>query len=330
MKSCRYFTSEPFRPPRNLFSWPMTDSVTEGNKPLRVGLVQFDPKVENVEYNVQRVKDRIASLEPGTVDLLCLPEMAFTGYVFPTAESIVPFVEHPDKSPSRQACAEIAQRLKCYVVTGYPAPTLTPEESKEQAGNDASDPAGETKKSEGVARNNAIVVDPSGQVIHEYTKTNMFETDLPWAQPGNGFTTFTIPLKALGTVSLAICMDLNPHPPNVWSSVEGPYELADYCIERGVQTLILLCAWLDSRASPEDTQFDAQTVSYWIARLRPLWHSGSDKYTVIICNRTGTERGSKFAGSSTVLRSQANKHLPKILTVMGREEEAVRVVDISE
>ncbi|KAH7337094.1 carbon-nitrogen hydrolase [Rhizoctonia solani] len=301
----------------------MTDSVTKEEAPLhvplRVGLVQFDPKVENVEYNIKRVKERIASLEPGTVDLICLPEMAFTGYVFPTAESILPFVEHPDKSPSRDACAEIAQRLKCYVVAGYPAST-----------EDASDPAGGTKKSEGTARNNAIVVDPNGQVIHEYTKTNMFETDLPWAQPGSGFTTFTTPLESLGTVSVAICMDLNPHPPNVWTSVEGPYELADYCIEHNVQTLILLCAWLDSGVSPEDTQFDAQTVSYWIARLRPLWYSGSDKYTVIISNRTGTERGSKFAGSSTVLRSQANKHLPKILTVLGREEEAVRVVDISE
>ncbi|CAE6533845.1 unnamed protein product [Rhizoctonia solani] len=308
----------------------MTDSVTEGNKPLRVGLVQFNPKVENIEYNIRRVKERIASLEPGTVDLLCLPEMAFTGYVFPTAESILPFVEHPNESPSRDACAEIAQRLKCYVVAGYPATTLTPRESKEQAGEDASDPAGGAKKSEGVARNNAILVDPNGQIIHEYTKTNMFEADLPWAQPGSGFTTFTTPLETLGTVSLAICMDLNPHSPNVQASVEGPYELADYCIEHNVQTLILLCAWLDSDVSPEDTQFDAQTVSYWIDRLRPLWHSGSNKYTVVICNRTGTERGSKFAGSSTVLRSQANKQLPKILTVMGREEEAVRVVDISE
>jgi protein N-terminal amidase len=106
------------------------------------------------------------------------------GYVFPNAESITPFVEHPDKSPSRQACAEIAQRLKCYVVAGYPAPTLTLEESKEQAGSDASDPAGESKKPEGIARNNAIVVDPNGEVVHEYTKTNMFEADLPWAQPG--------------------------------------------------------------------------------------------------------------------------------------------------
>lgn len=38
--------------------------------------------------------------------------------------------------------------------------------------------------------------------------------------------------------------------------------------------------------------------------------------------------GATFAGSSTVLRSQPDRYLPKILTVMGRDEEAVRVVEI--
>lgn len=301
------------------------------SRPTRIGLVQFDPKVEEVEYNIRKVKELTASLDPGSVDLLCLPEMAFSGYVFPTATSILPFVERPGASPSKDACAEIAQRLGCYVIAGYPAPTISIQESKEQVEGDSKsvtdgdkgEPAGE-----GVARNNAVVVDPSGKVIHEYTKTNMFESDLPWAQPGSGFSTFTTSLKALGTISVAICMDLNPHPPNVWTSIDGPYELADYCIENGVQTLILLCAWLRSEDS-EDTPFDGATASYWIARLRPLWRSGSDKYTVIICNRTGTERGSTFAGTSIVLRSQADELLPKVLTVMGREEEAVRIVDVA-
>lgn len=131
------------------------------------------------------------------------------GYMFPTADSIRPFVEFPDKSPSREACVEIAQRLKCYVVAGYPAPTLPLEETKEQAvaseGQGAPQPAEpeasnkdtpkaqdaqeselatSAQKAVGVARNNAVVVDPNGAIIHEYTKVNMFESDLPWAQPG--------------------------------------------------------------------------------------------------------------------------------------------------
>ena len=111
----------------------------------------------------------------------------FTGYVFPTAASILPFVERPGASLSTEACAEIAQRLGCYVIAGYPAPTLSIRQSKEQVEGDSASAADGDKgepAGEGVARNNAIVVDPNGKVIHEYTKTNMFESDLPWAQPG--------------------------------------------------------------------------------------------------------------------------------------------------
>ncbi|KAG9077907.1 Carbon-nitrogen hydrolase, partial [Ceratobasidium sp. 370] len=249
--------------------------------------------------------------------------MAFTGYVFPTADSILPFVEHPSASPSTNTCIELARRLQCHVIAGYPAPPLTIDESKQQA-KDGTVPEASNQKApsgQGVARNSAIVVDPNGNVIHTYAKTNMFEADLPWAQPGSGFSTFTTSVQTFGTISVAICMDLNPHPPNVWTSIDGPYELADFCIENGVQTLVLLCAWLDSGRSG-DTPFDGSTASYWIARLRPLWHSGTDKYTVVICNRTGTERGSTFAGTSVVLRSQADKLLPRVLAMMGREEEA--------
>ena len=65
----------------------------------------------------------------------------FTGYVFPTAASILPFVERPGASLSTEACAEIAQRLGCYVIAGYPAPTLSIRQSKEQVEGDSASAA---------------------------------------------------------------------------------------------------------------------------------------------------------------------------------------------
>ncbi|KAG8741267.1 Carbon-nitrogen hydrolase [Ceratobasidium sp. 414] len=112
--------------------------------------------------------------------------MAFTGYVFPTAASILPFVEHPGASPSTNTCAELARRLQCHVIAGYPSPPLAVDESKQQA-KDETVPEARSQKApsgQGVARNSALVVDPNGNVIHTYAKTNMFESDLPWAQPG--------------------------------------------------------------------------------------------------------------------------------------------------
>lgn len=108
----------------------------------------------------------------------------------------------------------------------------------------------------------------------------------------------------LGTVCLGICMDLNPQPPALWSLEDGPYEIADHCIEQNADVLILLNNWLDSRGAPEKPR-DRSTQRYWAERLRPLWIEPDQglprgrhvalnepkKTTVIICNRTGEENG---------------------------------------
>lgn len=99
-------------------------------------------------------------------------------------------------------------------------------------------------------------------------------------------------------------MDLNPQTPD-WTSAEGPYELADYCIAKKTNVLLLLNAWLDSKEETEEEK-DWQTLNYWAARMTPLWtdkvsiHSkmsqnndpGEGQETiVVVCNRVGDENG---------------------------------------
>jgi len=172
---------------------------------------------------------------------------------------------------------------------------------------------------EKIGANSAIIYGPDGEWVGGYRKTHLFETDRTWAKAGGrltaAFTIFSVSLKftasgpcfatfhlppPLNTVSLGICMDLNPQPPAVWSSEDGPYELADYCSEKKCDILLLLNAWLDSNENPEEFE-DWDTLSYWIARLRPLWHrdenSGAAQEVelrnrkVVICNRSGEENG---------------------------------------
>jgi protein N-terminal amidase len=105
--------------------------------------------------------------------------------------------------------------------------------------------------------------------------------------------------------------DLNPQPPTPWRLAEGPYELADYCLQNNTRLLILLCSWLDSK---EEGKQDMGTVQYWAARLRPLWTNGNDEdegedeedesdfdtavngeeTIVAICNRSGEENGKPY------------------------------------
>lgn len=114
---------------------------------------------------------------------------------------------------------------------------------------------------------------------------------------GTGFGLFDLG-NPLGRASLGICMDLNPFPPFVWDSKEGPYELASFSIENDTNLLIILCAWLDSKEHPEQP-WDKNTVDYWLARLLPLWRRIGDQQVardtiVVICNRAGAEGGSYY------------------------------------
>ena len=96
-------------------------------------------------------------------------------------------------------------------------------------------------------------------------------------------------------LTLGICMDLNARPPVEWTSIDGPYELADHCVKNKTNILVLLNAWLDSGIQEDDdliaeetedrdgekggeeesqvemTGPDWRTLNFWTARLLPLW-----------------------------------------------------------
>lgn len=206
----------------------------------------------------------------------------------------------------------MAERLRCYVVAGYPE-RLRPEEVP--SGDEADQPVG---------ANSAVMYGPNGDLINNYRKTNLFDTDKTWAkagkghQPvslrirvrtstesskGTGFATIKLP-PPLRTVCLGICMDLNAQPPYDWTIEEGPYELADHCLAQKASLLILLNAWLQSEKSSKDDDTDWSTLNFWAARLRPLWAEsdnpveqsdvdapGAQRTVVIACNRSGEENG---------------------------------------
>lgn len=138
--------------------------------------------------------------------------MALSGYMFPSPSSILPYLEPQRIGPTALLCRELARRLGCCVIAGYPE--ALPSGSSEEAG-DGDD--GETEprasgsristprppssvpdtdrgkgggdsdlKDEalGVGYNSALVVDKWGEVVGNYRKTFRFETDKNWAREG--------------------------------------------------------------------------------------------------------------------------------------------------
>ena len=105
-----------------------------------------------------------------------IPQRIYTGYVFPSADSIKPFLEDPITGPTSRFCAELATHLKCHVVAGYPErlPDDEVEPGVDEWGNAITR----------VGANSAIIFGPDGGCVGKYRKTNLWETDTTWAKPG--------------------------------------------------------------------------------------------------------------------------------------------------
>ncbi|KAF8305666.1 carbon-nitrogen hydrolase [Clavulina sp. PMI_390] len=320
----------------------------------RIALVQFDPKLAKIPDNIAQAEKLTQHLQPNTLDLLCFPEMAFTGYSFPDLPTITPFLESPTSGPTFTFCSALAKRLSCHIIAGFP--------ERVESTPSYSDSA------EVVAANSAMVVNPQGELIHCYRKTNLFMMDKPWAQAGTGLAVVDLP-PPLGRTALAICMDLNPISPGPFTVSTIPYEVADFVLANECRTLVAPCNWLDP-GTHLDRNWCLGTVNYWTNRLYPLWadpdedvhadedeedgsdvmstHSGSEATKVeteeagednslatdagrdvlaVICNRSGTELGTTFAGTSTLFKMVRGKE-PEVVGLLRRDESSVRVYNI--
>jgi protein N-terminal amidase len=110
----------------------------------------------------------------------CPGSASCIGYVFENATAITPYLEEPRLGPTSQFCSEIAKRLGCYVLAGYPE-RLSNEEDKPPL--EALDIT-ESNSGVAVGANSAVLYDPLGSWAGGYRKTNLYDTDKTWAKSG--------------------------------------------------------------------------------------------------------------------------------------------------
>ncbi|KAJ1557236.1 Carbon-nitrogen hydrolase, partial [Cladochytrium tenue] len=264
----------------------------------------------------------------GDVNLLILPELAFTGYVFESRDAIAPFVE-PDgpTGPTASWARRVAVRLGCHVQVGYPRRSTAA-----------------ATAATGGWRNSVCVAAPGGDdegvLVATYDKHFLYEVDERWAEEGDAFKAVELPLGREGTsvkVGFGICMDVNPYR---FTAPFNKFEFAWFHRHAGTRLVSGSMAWVlskdgddaDTDESEEDRSEEAaaapvtKTWQYWMLRMMPLWkeamrenvgeddddevHSEDEgaeepeeKETRVVfaaCNRTGGENGTKFCGSSAV------------------------------
>jgi predicted amidohydrolase len=142
--------------------------------------------------------------------LLVLPEMAWTGYLWPDPPSVRPWAEPAGTGPGQDRMAAWARRWKVTLVYGFP---------------EADGPR---------LYNSQGCVGPDGRPRPVYRKTHLFEADPWWAEPGDtGYLQWDSPW---GPVGSAICMDLN-YP-----------DLVDFHAANGTALLAFSTNWLDQDA----------------------------------------------------------------------------------
>jgi protein N-terminal amidase len=250
---------------------------------MRIACLQFDPQLGRVADNQARADALLADCRD--VDLLLLPEMAFTGYAFADRTEILPYCEDPRAGPTSLWCRATARRLGCHVVCGFP----------ERTDDDR-------------LHNAMLIADPEGTIVHVYRKHFLYVTDESWATEGPVFG--RVELAGIGRCGLGICMDVNPYR---FQAPAGDFEFASSLFdpplapgERGrtdrfaVDFVVLCNAWLRGPADlhlPE-AEHTEHLLQYWAYRLRPALGKPA---LAVIANRVGEERGVKFAGASCVI-----------------------------
>ncbi|EMC96912.1 hypothetical protein BAUCODRAFT_69012 [Baudoinia panamericana UAMH 10762] len=296
---------------------------------MRIAVLQFAPTLGDVERNMQHASNLVYTSQPESIDMLVLPEMAFSGYNFPNVSAITPYLEPTTSGPTTRWAATIAKQYQCYVIVGYPEIATMSD--------------GTT-----VNYNSTVTVGPSGEVLNNYRKSFLYYTDETWAIEGFRSNSTQQPffcgdIEGLGRIGHGICMDINPYQ---FTAPWAAYEFANSMLAGNARLVVLSMAWL-TRLAPEDLKLepdrpDMETVAYWLERFHPFLEASGlrDEIIVVFANRCGVEGNREgdrvcYAGSSCVMRFQGGgvrmfEKARNEVAILGKAEEAVLLVDTAQ
>ncbi|GAB1314080.1 hypothetical protein MFIFM68171_04290 [Madurella fahalii] len=279
---------------------------------MRIGCLQFSPQVGDVSNNLNRADAVLSRADPKELeglDLLVLPEMAFSGYNFRSLEDVLPYLEPTGSGISSLWARTTALKYDCTVAVGYPEKVASP---------GLQSPAPEYY-------NSLIVVNGEGETVANYRKSFLYYTDETWAREGHGF--FKGEISNFGQVAMGICMDINPY------KFEAPwhaYEFAFHILEARANLVIVSMAWLThedrSTFTPFPKEPDFSMLTYWVRRLEPIIRAESNEETIVVfCNRCGIEDEVTYSGTSAVIGIKDGE--VSVYGLLGRGVKELLVVD---
>lgn len=146
--------------------------------PFKIALVQFDPIRKNVKSNIKKIKHFLEGIK---ADLIVLPELSNSGYMYRSVDFLRPYTESNDGSGEfLSALRSIAMSTQGLIISGY-------------AENDNDK-----------LYNSAAAVSSDG-VIGNYRKVHLYSNEKDLFEPGNqGFSVVTWKNVKIG---IMVCFD---------------------------------------------------------------------------------------------------------------------------
>lgn len=149
---------------------------------MKIGYLQFKPEFGKPEENILKIRKLLSKKE---FDLIVLPELANSGYLFTDKKELEELSEEIGKGKFSRALKKICSEKDCFIVSGI----------CERDGNNFF--------------NSSVLVCPGGEIF-TYRKIHLFDEEKIWFKPGNRkLKVYEISGKRFGKVKIGmmICFD---------------------------------------------------------------------------------------------------------------------------
>lgn len=236
---------------------------------LTIAAVQLNSVIGQIEANIKKaskiVEFAFSKKNDSHPDLIVLPELAITGYNFRNKKQIEPYLEVKGKGRSYKFGRLLSEEYHCHTLIGYPEklPLSKPQNNYK-------------------IYNSAVLISPTGKVIHNYRKTFLYETDEQWGceESPKGFEAFDIEIRGrVFKTAIGICMDLNPYK---FQAPFEKYEFTNFCYKNDVDLVLVPTAWLNTSWSENWTPDDASKYSSLYKKNIPFEINNNNDHNDII------------------------------------------------
>lgn len=147
---------------------------------VRIACIQTEPRVGRKDENVARSLELISGAAASGAQLIVLPELANSGYVFNDRAEAFDLAEAIPDGPTMRAWTECAAQHRLHLVAGI------------------------AERDGAVLYNSAVLIGPDGH-IGTFRKVHLWGNENLFFEPGNlGFPVYR---TTLGRIGMAICYD---------------------------------------------------------------------------------------------------------------------------